>query len=134
MKACIDRIRVKASDIITDIIASWTFVFIYTTTMIAWIILHFYGILSIDSEDYMKYNLLLSWFAGTQASIVLMSGNRQSERDRKAIIKGIELDQRQIEHDQKESVKMNEILKKVNDLETILYVMEQERQDYEQKQ
>jgi uncharacterized membrane protein len=102
--------------------------------MIAWIILHFYGILSIDSEDYMKYNLLLSWFAGTQASIVLMSGNRQSERDRKAIIKGIELDQRQIEHDQKESVKMNEILKKVNDLETILYVMEQERQDYEQKQ
>lgn len=44
--------------------------------------LHLQGYLHIDSEDFMKWNLWLSYFAGTQASLVLMSSSRQAHLDR----------------------------------------------------
>jgi uncharacterized membrane protein len=46
--------------------------------MATWILLHKQGYLSIDGSDFMKWNLWLSYFAGIQASIVLMSSARQA--------------------------------------------------------
>jgi uncharacterized membrane protein len=51
--------------------------------MAIWICLHLFGYLDIDSKDFIKWNLWLSYFAGTQASIVLMSSNRQYTKDKK---------------------------------------------------
>lgn len=73
---------IKVSGIVTSLVSTWTFVFIYTLTMAAWIGLHMTGVLDVDSQDFIKWNLWLSYFAGIQASIVLMSTERQSRIDR----------------------------------------------------
>jgi len=78
-----DKLSAKVSDKISSFVGTWTFVFLYTLSMGIWIGLHLLGILHIDGPDFIKWNLWLSYFAGTQASIVLMSSERQSELDRK---------------------------------------------------
>lgn len=79
------KLSIKASDMISKFVGTWTFIFVYTASMILWITLHLLGILHIDSQDFIKWNLWLSYFAGTQASIVMMSSDRQAESDRKKI-------------------------------------------------
>lgn len=78
-KAC----GITVSDWVSRSVGTWTFVIVYTGVMMVWIMAHVLGVLHIDNSDFMKWNLFLSWFAGTQASIVLMSSDRQSERDRR---------------------------------------------------
>jgi len=79
---------------VSTAVASWTFVIIYTVSMILWISLHKMGILHIDSQEFMKWNLWLSYFAGIQASIVLMASNRQANTDRKSHTKAWDLDKK----------------------------------------
>ena len=114
MKKKLESFSVRASDIISSFVATWTFIFLYTFSMILWIILHVMGILHIDSFDFIKWNLFLSWFAGIQASIVMMSSDRQAEIDRK---------------------KIRQLLDQVDMLEEILndYLDEQEEKQNEQR-
>lgn len=72
----------KISDTVTKWVGTWTFVVLYSVSMLIWIILHLTGILNIDGPDFIKWNLWLSYFAGIQASIVLMSTERQARKDR----------------------------------------------------
>lgn len=78
-----NKIGVSASEKMASFVGTWSFIGIYTLSMIAWIILHVAGVLHIDSPDFIKWNLWLSYFAGIQASILLMAAERQAERDRK---------------------------------------------------
>jgi len=81
----LDRFKIlssKASDVVTKIVGTWTFVILYTLSMAMWIGLHLIGTLNIDGHDFIKWNLFLSYFAGIQASIVLMSSTRQAMLDR----------------------------------------------------
>lgn len=70
------------SDKVSAFVGTWTFVSLYTLSMVIWIFLHEFHILHIDSQDFIKWNLWLSYFAGTQASIVLMSSERRAIFDR----------------------------------------------------
>lgn len=140
IKQFVNKVRIKFSDIIAKSIASWTFVFLYTASMIAWIILHSLGILNIDSMDFIKYNLFLSWAAGIQASIILMVSNRELEKDRETIQKSLELDEKTLEladtmhkADIQNISKINTMIKKINSmseniekLEEIIEEMEDE--------
>ena len=135
-----EGLRIKFSDLIASTIATWKFIIIYTAMMISWIILHKYQILTIDSADFIKYNLFLSWMAGIQASVVLMASNRQTEKDRKSILKGLELDAETLkvtetlqENDAKNINKMNQLsqrinqmIKKIESLENIISEMTEE--------
>lgn len=78
-----DQVGVRLSDTVARFVGTWKFIIIYTTSMLLWIALHVYGILSIDSTDFIKWNLWLSYFAGIQASILLMASNRELQKDRK---------------------------------------------------
>ena len=78
-----DKIGVAFSDAVATFVGTWKFIIIYTVSMIVWIILHVYGVLAIDSSDFIKWNLWLSYFAGIQASILLMASNRELQKDRK---------------------------------------------------
>lgn len=122
------KVKVKVSDCITDGIATWTFVFLYSTTLISWVFLHSKGILTIDSSDFIKYNLFLSWLSGIQASIVLMSSKRQEDKNKQKLDYGIELDKRQLEMDEVETRrtanKLNIILRKIESLEDIVSMLE----------
>ena len=82
-----DQLGSKVADIVSRFVGSWKFVFLYTASLVLWIALHKAGILKIDGPDFVKWNLWLSYFAGTQASIVLMSSERQSRLDRKRLQK-----------------------------------------------
>lgn len=122
-------LRIKLTDNIAYYIATWRFVLFYTCAMILWIILHKFGILSLDSEDFIKYNLFLSWAAGIQASVVLMATNRQTEKDRKTLLKGIELDKETQEDVQKVCLKINKLNLKLEKLQDIIEMMEYEEED-----
>ena len=67
---------------------SWTFIIIFIAAMIAWAVLNTillarYG-MAFDVYPYIFLNLLLSMVAALQAPVILMSQNRQAERDRVA--------------------------------------------------
>ena len=138
----IDILRIKFSDAIASTIATWKFIIIYTSCMILWIVLHKYQILTIDSGDFIRYNLFLSWAAGIQASIVLMASNRQVEKDRKSMLEGLEIDQETLKlaailqaNDEKNINKINkmssrisQMIKKIESLEEIISDMADEEE------
>lgn len=140
IKNVLESIRIKLSDTVAAAIATWTFILVYTLSMLIWIVLHKYQVLHIDSEDFIKYNLFLSWAAGIQASIVLMASNRQTELDRKAITQSLELDKKVFElttnQEQSNALsvlkmtkKLNSIAVKIDKLEEIIGLMEEEEDE-----
>ena len=73
----------KAADSLTKFAGSWTFIFLLTIFMGLWIWLnvsaYFYHW---DPWPFIILNLCLSCLAAIQAPIILMSQNRQAEKDR----------------------------------------------------
>ena len=66
---------------------SWTFIIIFVTALVLWVganvILNFSG-RAFDAYPFIFLNLILSMVAALQAPIIMMSQNRQSEKDRQA--------------------------------------------------
>jgi len=111
---------VDVSDKVSAFVGTWTFVFIYTLTMIVWICLHEYGVLHIDSPDFIKWNLWLSYFAGTQASIVLMSSARQAAGDRRRQEMSLEMDERNLELNKLNNTRIIHLMRQIELLEEII--------------
>ena len=63
---------------------SWTFILAFTVLIIGWIVLNSITLLRqpFDPFPYILLNLLLSCLAALQAPIIMMSQNRQEDRDR----------------------------------------------------
>ncbi|MBN9564668.1 MAG: DUF1003 domain-containing protein [Alphaproteobacteria bacterium] len=65
---------------------SWLFISIFTIIIIGWILLNSFLIIGwvkpFDPSPYILLNLILSILAAVQAPIILMSQNRQGEKDR----------------------------------------------------
>lgn len=138
-KSFFEKLRINMSDLVAKHIATWKFVSLYTLFMLGWIFLHKFGYLHIDSGDFIKYNLFLSWAAGIQASIILMSSNRQTEKDRKNILKGLDIDKETLtlmkDHSdnsdkiiKKLYAKITDLVSKINKLEEIINLMEEEEE------
>lgn len=76
----------RASDTIAAFGGSWTFILIFFTTLIFWSVLNteILGPLrkAFDPYPYVFLNLILSMLAAIQAPIIMMSQNRQADRDR----------------------------------------------------
>lgn len=64
---------------------SWTFIIIFTSFLIGWIILNAFWLMNkgFDPYPFILLNLLLSCLAAMQAPIIMMSQNRQADKDRK---------------------------------------------------
>jgi uncharacterized membrane protein len=76
----------RAADAVAKFGGSWTFIGIFGATMVAWValnalLLHGYG-KTFDPYPYILLNLFLSMLASIQAPVILMSQNRQAEKDR----------------------------------------------------
>lgn len=142
IKNIFNSISLYLSDVIASSIATWRFVVSYTIIMLLWIILHIQGYLNIDSKDFIKYNLFLSWAAGIQASIILMATNRQATIDRKKLLEGVELDKEtlkkiyilnksdytQLKNIEQIKDKIGELFLKINKFEEIIADMEEEEE------
>ena len=76
----------RAADAVASFGGSWTFVGLFAATMLVWVGLNAFLLISrgktFDPYPYILLNLFLSMLAAIQAPIILMSQNRQSEKDR----------------------------------------------------
>lgn len=74
----------RLADRITLFAGSWKFINIFLVILIGWIIFNqLTGNRSFDPYPFILLNLVLSCVAAIQAPVILMSQNRQAERDRK---------------------------------------------------
>ncbi len=73
----------KSADIITSFCGSWTFILMVIAFIIVWMALNSIAfIFHWDPWPFIILNLCLSCLAALQAPIILMSQNREGERDR----------------------------------------------------
>jgi uncharacterized membrane protein len=73
----------KAADWVTKWFGSWTFLMLLFLFMGVWVSINIYIIvIRWDPYPFILFNLFLSCLAAIQAPIILMSQNRQTERDR----------------------------------------------------
>lgn len=73
----------KAADVTAKFVGSWTFLISQTVILTAWVIMNVVGVMyHWDSYPFILMNLLLSMQAAFTAPIIMMSQNRQTERDR----------------------------------------------------
>lgn len=74
----------KAADNLAKFAGSWKFVIGFGTFLICWIIFNIYlGQKSFDPYPFILLNLILSCLAAIQAPLIMMSQNRQEEKDRR---------------------------------------------------
>jgi len=73
----------KAADFIAQFGGSWVFIITFFLFLLVWITLNILAILRTwDPYPFILLNLVLSCLAAIQAPIILMSQNRQAQRDR----------------------------------------------------
>jgi uncharacterized membrane protein len=76
----------KAADNLAKWAGSWTFIILFFLFLGIWMIANIYAWLNTwDPYPFILLNLCLSCLAAIQAPIILMSQNRQSQKDRKKI-------------------------------------------------
>jgi uncharacterized membrane protein len=75
----------KSADRLTSWAGSWTFIISFLIFLILWIFANTTFLIfgkAWDSKPFIMLNLILSCLAALQAPIILMSQNRQAQRDR----------------------------------------------------
>jgi uncharacterized membrane protein len=76
----------RAADAVAKFGGSWAFIILFGVVLVCWVILNSYILVNyneaFDPYPYILLNLFLSMLASIQAPIILMSQNRQAEKDR----------------------------------------------------
>src|SRR6266850_2124212 len=73
----------RAADLIAEFGGSWKFIGVSIGLILFWIVFNSYILFSgFDPKPYQMLNLVLAVIAGMQAPIIMMSQNRQGEKDR----------------------------------------------------
>ncbi len=76
----------RAADAVAKFGGSWAFIGLFALVLVFWVILNSYILVNynkaFDPYPYILLNLFLSMLASIQAPIILMSQNRQAEKDR----------------------------------------------------
>ena len=72
----------KVADKVSEVAGSWGFIIGFSAFLVFWIILNGYILMNpIDEYPFILLNLLLSCLAALQAPVIMMSQNRQAEKD-----------------------------------------------------
>ena len=73
----------RMADRIAKFAGSWTFILFFLGSLLAWITLNLLlAVRAFDPYPFILLNLLLSCVAAIQAPVIMMSQNRQEEKDR----------------------------------------------------
>ncbi|MFH1456118.1 MAG: DUF1003 domain-containing protein [archaeon] len=106
----------KLADIVTRIAGSWTFILTFLMIFVLWVIFNVYFIfIKWDPYPFILLNLALSTLAALQAPVILMSQNRQAERDRLTAKYDYQVNrkaEREIQDIQKDLEEIKKLLKK----------------------
>ncbi len=73
----------RAADAIARFAGSWAFIFSFVGVLAAWMIVNILLINAFDPYPFILLNLVLSCVAAIQAPLIMMSQNRQEEKDRR---------------------------------------------------
>lgn len=72
----LSKFGLSMSRVLARCVGTWRFVFAYSALIGVWLALHSFGVLPIDLLD-----PVLGWFAGIQASILLMDANARADAE-----------------------------------------------------
>jgi uncharacterized membrane protein len=73
----------RVSDKLADVAGSWRFIFAFGLTIGVWVLVNTVALVHHwDKYPYILLNLFLSMLAAIQAPVIMMSQNRQEDRDR----------------------------------------------------
>ena len=74
----------RVADKVAEFGGSWSFIFVFAAFMLAWIVMNSVVLFwqPFDPYPFILLNLMLSLLAAVQAPIIMMSQNRQEDRDR----------------------------------------------------
>ncbi|MCC9073914.1 DUF1003 domain-containing protein [Flavobacterium sp. F-65] len=74
----------KVADKVADFGGSWTFIILFIVFIVLWISINIYILVNkgFDPYPFILLNLILSCVAALQAPVIMMSQNRQEEKDR----------------------------------------------------
>lgn len=77
----------RAADVVTEFCGSWTFIISFSAITLGWIVLNTIIILTkvFDPYPFILLNLFLTVVSTFQSPLIMMSQNRQMERDRDAV-------------------------------------------------
>jgi CRP/FNR family transcriptional regulator, cyclic AMP receptor protein len=101
----------RVADRVADTIGSWPFIIIQTVILTIWIILNWIGwVKHWDPYPFILLNLMLSFQAAYSGPVIMMSQNRQSDKDRLAA---------EIDHqvNTKAELEINNLIRRLDDLE-----------------
>ncbi|MBE6894006.1 MAG: DUF1003 domain-containing protein [Ruminococcaceae bacterium] len=74
----------KAADALAKFAGSWLFIISFCLFLVGWIVINLYLIYNpFDPYPFILLNLILSCLASVQAPLIMMSQNRQEEKDRR---------------------------------------------------
>ncbi len=79
-----DSFGIWLADKVAEFGGSWTFIMIFVAFLVSWAVLNTIILVTgaLDPYPFIFLNLLLSMVAALQAPIIMMSQNRQSQKDR----------------------------------------------------
>ncbi len=108
----------RAADFTTKIVGSWTFILTLFAILLIWIIINALEIIfkMWDPYPFILLNFVLSCLAAVQAPIIMMSQNRQSERDRMRQHYDYLIDRKAERGIQKIQIDIEQIKKQLNNL------------------
>jgi uncharacterized membrane protein len=72
----------RVADRVAAFGGSWTFIILFVIVMVAWMIYNLVSPQKFDVFPFIFLNLVLSCLAALQAPVIMMSQNRQSDKDR----------------------------------------------------
>ena len=101
----------RVADRVADTIGSWPFIIIQTVILVIWIILNWVGWVNRwDPYPFILLNLMLSFQAAYSGPVIMMSQNRQSDKDRLAA---------EIDHqvNTKAELEINNLIRRLDELE-----------------
>lgn len=105
------NLGVDLADKVANFVGSWKFIIWQSVILIIWMLVNIKHVVNFDPYPFILMNLLLSSQAAYATPMILMSGNRQAEKDRKQLQRDIDLD-----HDTNVVInEMSKALKKLNE-------------------
>lgn len=110
----------KLADKLSDAVGSWTYLGIQTTIFAFWVCLNLYAPRNsrLDPYPFSFLNLVVGFMSAYTGPVLLISANRQSERDRKKILESLALDrtiQFQTDHIDRQLDEIQCLLKEIRD-------------------
>ncbi|MCI5881350.1 MAG: DUF1003 domain-containing protein [Clostridium sp.] len=74
----------RAADVIAKFAGSWAFIFSFVGVLVVWMVVNIILVTkAFDPYPFILLNLVLSCVAAIQAPLIMMSQNRQEEKDRR---------------------------------------------------